>query len=1117
MTGTIFLESAELSVRENAGFAYVPIVRTGDLSGAVQIEYGVTPGTATAGSDYTNSSGFVTLQPGQDRVLVEVPLIDDSRSEATESFAVSIIAVDSGRLLFPRTAQVGILDNENPVTDPPNPPLSSEFDVTEVTLTSDVQRPIAFEFLPNDSSKVLIAEQGGRIKVLDLDSGQFQDDFVDIRDKVNENNDRGLLDIELHPDFPQEPYVYAFYVVDPPQTEGQFGNAGPDGAGNRFAYLVRFTADESTGYQTIVEGSETILLGGAGQTLSDISGGGAINSTSNRTARASDIDPDTGGYREDYIKVDSQSHAGGSIAFGPDGALYLSIGDGTSYNFADPRTVSVQSLDALAGKIVRIDPLTGRGLADNPFVEPGVDLDSNRAKVFQLGLRNPFSMGFDQDGNLFITDTGWTRQEEINTGGPGANFGWPYYEGGDNGVLLQTGGYRDLPEAGAFYAAVARGDIEVTAAYRSFSHTSSDPGFQVQAITGADGVITSDKLPAELKNHYIFTDIVQGEVFSVDTKDQRDVQFLYKARSGFGPAHIKEGPDGELYYVDVVGGSFGRLDVEGPPAGLTARVDDAYSLFINGEEVLTDGDWRDAEFLERVINPGDVIAVRAVDTGGAAGAFFDIRLPNGARIGSSSEWLVSETQQAGWTEADFDDSAWVNATEYGGPNADPWGPAFGAIAPFLPASSPGQWIWTDDNRGDNEVYFRFVVPGSPPPVNQAPVAAPDNFATDEDTAVIGNLLDDNGAQVDSDPDGDPLVVSAVNGVAAAVGNEITLASGALLTVNADGTFRYDPNGQFEDLNVGDSVSDSFTYTISDGRGGTDTTTATITVDGIGGGQNSAPVAALDYFSTDEDTEVTGNLLDYNGPQVDSDPDGDPLVVSAINGAAAAVGNEIALASGALLTVNADGTFRYDPSGRVDDLSVGDTVSDSFTYTISDGRGGTDTTTATVYVEGTGGSQNTAPVAAVDYFSTDEDTEVTGNLLDYNGPQVDSDPDGDPLVVSAINGAAAAVGNEIALASGALLTVNADGTFRYDPSGRVDDLSVGDTVSESFTYTISDGRGGTDTTTATVYVEGTGGSQNSAPVAALDYFSTDEDTEVNGNLVLSLTLVPMRYGSRSPAP
>ena len=122
----------------------------------------------------------------------------------------------------------------------------------------------------------------------------------------------------------------------------------------------------------------------------------------------------------------------------------------------DPRTVRVQDIDNLSGKILRIDPITGAGLPDNPFYngDPG----ANRSKVYQLGLRNPFRIAVDENsGQLYIGDVGWTRWEEINAGDPGANFGWPYYEGG-SGVSLQTNQYSNLPEAQVFYASGAGGD-----------------------------------------------------------------------------------------------------------------------------------------------------------------------------------------------------------------------------------------------------------------------------------------------------------------------------------------------------------------------------------------------------------------------------------------------------------------------------------------------------------------------------------------------------------------------------------------------------------------------------------------------------------------------------------
>ncbi len=573
MTGQISLETAEISIGEADGVVYIPIVRTGDLSGAVNIEWATTNDTATT-ADYAGTSGIARMAAGQDRVLIAVSITNDNVREATETFVLSIINVDSGFLQFPRTSRIEILDDESPVTDPAEPPLVSDYEVDQQAIITGLTQPIAFEFLPANDRLMVVAEKSGLIEVYNTATGQLSSTLLDLRGEVNNVQDRGLLDIAFHPDLDNNPYLYAFYVVDPSQTQGRTGNAGPDGAGNRYSHVARFTLDEATGYTTVVANSKVVLLGGAGTSLSDISGGGAIDSTSNLTIRASDINPTTGEYIQDYIKVDSRSHAGGSIEFGPDGALYVATGDGTSFNATDPRTVSVLDTDSLAGKVLRVDPLTGRGLADNPFVEPGTDLNSNAAKVYQLGFRNPFSMSFDAEGQLIVTNTGWNTYEALFKGGPGANFGWPFYEGGDKGTLLQTNGYKNLPEAQAFYAAVARGDIEITAAFRAFGHASSVPGFQVQAISGADDIINSGRYPDALQGHYIFTDVSQGEVFSVDINDRRDVQFLYKTDNGFGPVHLKQGPDGYMYYADLVTGQIGRLLITDPSGEIGNFVND---------------------------------------------------------------------------------------------------------------------------------------------------------------------------------------------------------------------------------------------------------------------------------------------------------------------------------------------------------------------------------------------------------------------------------------------------------------------------------------------------------------------------------------------------------------
>jgi len=183
-------------------------------------------------------------------------------------------------------------------------------------------------------------------------------------------------------------------------------------------------------------------------------------------------------------------------------------------------------------------------------------------------LRNPFSMGFSEDGRLFITSTGWNAWEEIESGPAGANFGWPYYEGGDNGVNLRTAGYQNLASAVPFYAAVDAGTLTITPAFRAFSHASSAPEYQVQAITGGDVVYSGSKYPVEFRNDFFFTDIVHGEVFVVDVNDRRGLKYLFTTSDG--PVHFTQGPDGYVYYANLYTGVIGRLLIERAPVGTLA-------------------------------------------------------------------------------------------------------------------------------------------------------------------------------------------------------------------------------------------------------------------------------------------------------------------------------------------------------------------------------------------------------------------------------------------------------------------------------------------------------------------------------------------------------------------
>src|SRR5262249_43973384 len=225
-----------------------------------------------------------------------------------------------------------------------------------------------------------------------------------------------------------------------------------------------------------------------------------------------------------------------------------------------------------------------------------------------------------------------------------------------------------------------------------------------------------------------------------------------------------------------------------------------------------------------------------------------------------------------------------------------------------------------------------------------------------------------------------------------------------------------------------SGPDSFTYIASDGKGSTASATVTIDVTDT----NDPPTARGDSFSVAEDAVLTIAAPGLLGN--DSDPDGD----------AVAVNNIVSPPANGTLSWNADGSFNY-----VQNPNFNGT--DSFTYQIADGRGGTDTATVTIEVA----PVNDAPVAQNDTAGTNEDTPVSGNVLTN-----DTDVDGDTLSATLVSGPA----------HGAL-TLNADGTFTYTPIANYNGP-------DSFTYKANDGSADSNVATVSIDVAPV----NDAPIA-----------------------------------
>jgi glucose/arabinose dehydrogenase len=478
----------------------------------------------------TNHQGTISLKAGQ---------LYDIRMEFYENGGGAV-----ARLFWASASQSQevVPQSQLYAADPP-PPVPGDELVTQNLITGLTQ-PTSIDFSPN-GSKMYIAEQSGIVRV--VDNGNLADSpFLDFRDRVNGTRDRGLLDIAVHPDFENTPYLYLLYTYDPPQVNNYANGTlqGPDGNGNRAARLTRVTADASTNFTTIVPNSEVVLVG-KNSTWANFNG--FVNSTFDFDEPPAGILAD-GSNLNDFIATDSESHTIGSVEFGSDGALYVSIGDGTSYNRMDPRTVRVQDIDNLSGKILRVNPINGRGLSDNPFYNG--DANANRSKVFQYGVRNPFRITVNPDnGQLFIGDVGWTQWEEINTGDAGANFGWPYYEGA-NGTNAETNSYRNLPEAQAFY----NSNQVATPSLYGLNHAADG----INAIVLGD-IYTGDAYPAEYQGDLFFNDLGQGIVRNISFDAAGNISSVDTFATGARiVVQIVQGPDGNMYFVDLDDGTVGR-------------------------------------------------------------------------------------------------------------------------------------------------------------------------------------------------------------------------------------------------------------------------------------------------------------------------------------------------------------------------------------------------------------------------------------------------------------------------------------------------------------------------------------------------------------------------------
>ena len=331
---------------------------------------------------------------------------------------------------------------------------------TETRIVTNLDQPVAMAFAPD--GRLFVTEKTGDVRVVDAAGQLLPAPFMSLT--VNSLGERGALGITFDPNFATNRHLYVYYTATTPTIHNR---------------LSRFTA--SAANPNVVEpGSEQVLI--------------------------------------DFDELSSIYHNAGSLHFGPDGKLYVAVGDNV-------RGVVSQQLDNLWGKILRVNS-DGTAPPDNPFFNQATGI--NRA-IYAIGLRNAFTFAFEKaTGRMYASEVGNELWEEIDDVTAGGNYGWPDTEGPTNDPRFD----------GPIYAYEHEGICN--------------------AITGAlfyePSAGAPNALPAEYHGRFFFGDLCGGidagmgggwiKTIDPDTREVRDFGTSIQR-----PVDFDTGPDGSLYYL----------------------------------------------------------------------------------------------------------------------------------------------------------------------------------------------------------------------------------------------------------------------------------------------------------------------------------------------------------------------------------------------------------------------------------------------------------------------------------------------------------------------------------------------------------------------------------------
>jgi len=377
--------------------------------------------------------------------------------------------------------------NFAPSPPPPPPPPGGTATVAVERVYSQLTfaSPVALLQAPGDGSRWYVVEQAGVVRVFDDDPNVQQaavEVFIDIRGRVTSGGELGLLGMAFHPDFAANGRVYLSYTGGVPLT----------------SVVSRFTVNAGTG--NLDPNSESVVIS---------------------------------------VPQDRTNHNGGHIAFGPDGYLYVGLGDGGGAGDPNERA---QDTTYLLGSILRLDVDGAPPYAippDNPFAGNtscvGGSGTMSCPEIFAWGFRNPWRFSFDrQTGELWVGDVGQGAWEEIDRVDLGMNYGWDEREGA----------HCYEPPTGC-----SMNNVDPITEYANAGDNIS--------VTG--GYVYRGTVLTDLQGFYLFSDYGSGRIWAVASNSAQGTVADELADTALSVSSFGEGADGELYILNYSGGGIWHI------------------------------------------------------------------------------------------------------------------------------------------------------------------------------------------------------------------------------------------------------------------------------------------------------------------------------------------------------------------------------------------------------------------------------------------------------------------------------------------------------------------------------------------------------------------------------